>query len=120
MIAFIVYFFPAVVSLWIYEKLNKQTLSPKDWIYRFCLNTTLINGICFAVKKWILHTATVSLSSFSADMTPDVACNYLIIALLLSAAFAVAEVFLSRHVRVEIENDNAPKEEQNEKNQHAC
>lgn len=115
MVAFIVLFFPAVASLWIFETLRKEKLTKKDWFYRFTWNTMLINGICFAVKKWILHTAAVALSSFSADMTPDIACNYLIMAIPLSVGIAIVQVFLSRHARVEIESTQTSEEAQNER-----
>lgn len=114
MVAFIVYFFPAVASVWFFERLRKTTLDKKAWLYRFAWNTMLINGICFTVKKWFLHTATVSMSSFSADMTPDIACNYLIMAIPLAVVIAVAEAFLTKHATIELEDLDAPQEEHHE------
>jgi Gpi18-like mannosyltransferase len=113
------YFFPAVASVWAFEALSKTKLTKKDWFYRYTWSAMLINGICFAIKKWILHTGAGALSGFAADMTPDVACNYLIMAIPLGLAIAVTAVFLSRHVQVAIEVDDATREEQNE-NQNAC
>lgn len=110
MIAFIVLFFPAVLSVWIFESVSKSTLGRRSWLYRFTWNTMLINGICFAVKKWILHTADAVIFSFSADMTPSVACNYLIMAIPLSVVIAIVQVFLSKHLRVELESSQAPAE----------
>ena len=111
MIAFIVFFFPAVISLWILEKATGTTLTRRDWLYRFALHTVLINFVCFAVKKWILHTAEHVIFSFTADMTPSVACNYLIMALPLAVGFALLPVvlcWLRPYVRFRIEDVNEP------------
>lgn len=97
MIAFISLFLPAVLSVWILEILSKLSLRKRLWFYLFCLNTMLINLICFATKKWILHTADAVIFSFSADMTPSVACNYLIMSIPLAAMIALAEHLLCKH-----------------------
>lgn len=101
MIGFIVLFFPAVLSVWIYEALRKESLPRKAWLYRFSLNTLLINFVCFAVKKWILGTGNAVILSLAADMTPSVACNYLIMALPLAIGFAILQVITKKCVRVE-------------------
>ena len=104
MISLIVYFFPAVASVWFFERLSKTTLTGRNWFCRFAWNTVLINGICFAVKKWVLNTADVILSSLYQDMTPAIAINYLVMAVPLAVGIAIVQVFLSRHVRVQAEN----------------
>lgn len=105
MVTLIVLFFPAVLSVWIYEALCKVSLSRKQWLYRFALDTLLINWLCFAVKKWILGTAAAVISSFAADMTPAVACNYLIMAIPLAVAIGVLQVITKKVVRVEASSE---------------
>ena len=51
MISLIVYFFPAIASVWFFERLSKAALSGRNWFCRFAWNTVLINGICFATKN---------------------------------------------------------------------
>ena len=106
MISLIVYFFPAVASVWFFERISKTTLTGRNWFCRFAWNTVLINGCCFAVKKWVLHTADAVLSGFYQDMTPAIALNYLIMAVPLAVGLAIVQVFLSRHVRVQAENSH--------------
>ena len=110
MIGFIVLFFPAVLSVWIFETLRKEALTRKAWLYRFCLNTLLINLVCFGVKKWILGTGNAVILSLAADMSPSIACNYLIMALPLAIGFGILQVITKKCVRVETapedENDN--------------
>lgn len=117
MIALIVYFFPAIVSVWIFETLSKSTLTHRHWFCRFAWNTVLINGICFAVKKWVLNTADVVLSSFYKDMTPAIAVNYLIMAIPLAVGIAIVQVFLHRHLRVQVEDAPSAKEVSDEEPQ---
>lgn len=110
MIAFIVFFFPAVLSVWMFEALRKSQLDKKQWFYHFVLNAVFINFICFAVKKYILHTASSVIFSIAADMTPAVACNYLIIAIPLAVFLAFVKVFFSKHIRVEVAHKDSDEE----------
>lgn len=107
MIAFIVLFFPAVLAVWITETLNKACFSKREWLYRFAQNTLFINFVCFGVKKWILNTADVVICSFTADMAPGVACNYLIMAIPLAIAFSVTQSLFRKigHFEVETQQD---------------
>lgn len=117
MIAFIVLFLPAILSVWIWEAVNKTALPRRNWVYVFALHTVLINFVCFAVKKWILHTADAPIFSFVADMTPSTACNYLIMALPLAVVFPLIPAMLHwirTHVRFRIVSVNKTVETANE------
>lgn len=118
MIAFIVLFLPAILSVWIWEAVNKTALPRRNWVYVFALHNVLINFVCFAVKKWVLHTGDAVINSIAADMTPSVACNYLIMALPLAVVFPLVPVVLRwirTHVRFRLEPINKPVEVENEK-----
>lgn len=106
MIGFIVLFLPAVLSLWIWESVCKTTLSKRKWIYLLSLNIVLINFVCFAVKKWLLHTAGDPLSSLMADTTPSAAVNYLIMAIPTAVGLALIEKFFFHKVRLRVEGDD--------------
>lgn len=110
MIAFICLFFPAVISVWIYELLIKRSLSKRQLIFRFCLNATLINVVCFAVKAFLLSTGGQPLYTFGSDMTPDVAVRYLIMALPICMVLSLLEVFLTKNVKVTVSDEEQKKD----------
>lgn len=105
MIAFICLFFPAVISVWIFELLTKNQLSIKKCIYRFCLNSILINFLCFFIKKVFFNTATYPLY-YAPDMLPATAINYLIIAVPLAILIVLSEVLFSKHIKISVEENN--------------
>lgn len=104
MVAFIVLFLPAVLSVWLWEVFSKTQLNKKKWFYLLSLNIMLVNIFCFAVKKWVLLTAGNSLSGLAADMTPAAAFNYLVMAIPAAVALALVENFVFRKVRLQVED----------------
>ncbi len=104
MITFICLFFPAVVSLWLYEALAKTSLGLKKCIFRFCLNSLIINFVCFVAKKFVFDTASYSLY-IEGDMLPSTALNYLIIALPIAVILVLAEVLLSKKIKITVEEN---------------
>ena len=105
MLAFICYFFPAVMAIWLYEALAKKKLCLKQCIFRFCTNTALINFLCLGIKCYILHTGSIPMFS-QPDMAPQVAVNYLIMAIPVAIALVVVEVLLFKKVKVTVEEEN--------------
>ena len=103
MLSFICYFFPSVISLRIFESLTKTSLTLKQCIFRFCTNAFFVNFTCVAIKKLILHTANEPLLSTSGDMLPVVAFHYMIMAFGISVIFVVAEVLLSKNIKITVE-----------------
>lgn len=103
MIAFICLFFPAVLSVGLFEHLRKEKLSRRHWLYRFCANTLLINGICFAFKRFILHTASQPFFSLTADASPAAALNYMVMALPAALVLVFLEVLCAKHAAVTLE-----------------
>ncbi len=106
MIAFICYFFPAILSLWLFETLSKQNISLKKCIYRFCLNSVLINFLCFATKKFVLHTDGAPMLYEGADMIPSTAFNYIVMAIFFTLILVVLEILISKNVKVIVEDNN--------------
>lgn len=113
MIAFICLFFPAIVSVYIFESLTKINLNLKQLLFRFCTNTLLINALCFIAKKILFKTAADPLYYFSTDMTPSTALNYILLAVIFAVAITIAEVLLSKKIKITIENE-IEDDEQNE------
>ena len=105
MITFIVLFLPAVLSVWLWEVFSKNHLCKRNWVYLLSLNILLINFGCFAVKKWILYTASNVMASLMADMTPSVAVNYLIMAIPAAVALALVEKVVYSKIRIRVEGD---------------
>ena len=111
MVTFLVLFFPAALSLWIWEKATKCTLPKRKWVYLYALNTLLINFLCFVLKKWVLHTGEYTIEG----MTPNSAINYMLVAVVLAAVVALVEVFCYKRVRLQVESgeekENGEKEQ---------
>ena len=106
MITFIVLFLPAILSVWLWEVFSKNRLCKRNWIYLLSLNILLINFGCFAVKKWILYTASNVMASLMADMTPSVAVNYLIMAIPAAVALALVEKIVYSKIRIRVEGED--------------
>ena len=105
MVAFICLFFPAVLAVGIFEHLRKGPLSRRKWLYRYCTDVALINGICFAVKRYLLDTAADPFASAVADLTPSAALNYLIMAIPTAIILAVMQALAAKHVTVTVEEE---------------
>ena len=105
MMNIIVLVLPAVLSVWLWEIFHKKQLSKRNWVYLLSLNVMLINLGCFAVKRWVLHTAATALITKGQDMTPLVAMNYLIMAIPAAIALAVVEKVVRDKVRICVESD---------------
>ena len=103
MIAFMLLFFPAVLTNAIYEKLQKAPLSRKRWLYHFCGNSLFINLVCFAIKQILLKTGDAPLYTLNADITPHAAMNYLLIAIPTAVILCFFQVLLNKHTKVEVE-----------------
>ncbi len=114
MVTVICLFFPAVISLFIYDSLLKKSLSKRKLLFFFCINTVVINGICFAVKSFILSTGREALYNLYTDMTPDVAVRYLIMAIPVCIVLGIGEVFLSKNVKVTVSDENENQNDQKE------
>ena len=106
MITFIVLFLPAVLSVWLWEVFSKNHLCKRNWVYLLSLNILLINFGCFAVKKWILYTASNVMASLMADMTPSVAVNYLIMAIPAAVALALVEKIVYTKIQIRVEGED--------------
>ncbi len=105
MIALICLFFPAVLGVWLYERLNKTDLCRKQWLYRFCANTVFINCICFAAKNFLLDTASEPFYTLYADATPTAALNYLIMAIPVGVIVVFLQVLSAKHTAITVEDE---------------
>ena len=106
MILFICLFLPAVLAVWLYEHLQKNELSKKQWFYRYCLNTVFINFVCFAVKRFLLGTAAQPFGGGITDATPSEALNYLIMAIPTAVFFSFLQVLFTKHVSLSVEDEH--------------
>lgn len=104
MVKFICLFLPAVLSVWLYEHLNKTGLKGRKWGYFYAMDLIVINGLCFAAKRYLLHTATYPLTDGTSDMIPSAALNYLIMSIPLAVITALVQVFCFRHTALSIED----------------
>lgn len=103
MLIFICLFFPAVVSLRIYEALRREKLTLKQCVYHYCTDALLINLACLGAKTILLGSGGAPLSEGSWDMLPSAAFVYIIMALCCGVFLAVFQVLLSRHMAVAVE-----------------
>ena len=109
MITFICLFFPAVLSVFAYEKLNRRELNKKHWIYLYATNVLFINLGCFFIKSMVLGTGGNPIFDLYNDMPPSGAMNYLIMAIPLAVVMAVVEVLLEKSLKFTIEEINHDK-----------
>lgn len=100
MVTLIALFFPAVLSVWIWEAVSKASVSNRKCAYLYSLNVILINFACFALKRWVRHTGDLPLG----DMTPKAAINYMVVAVVIAVTLALVEVFLYKRVRIQVES----------------
>lgn len=99
MLAFISLFFPALITVCIYERLTKTRLCVKSTVYLYAVGNMAINCVCAVVKKYLLETAEFPLTA-GWDMTPSAALNYMIIAVPAAILLGFVAVLLKKNVRV--------------------
>ena len=109
MLKLICVFFPAVLSVWLFEAISHKQLTLKAWVYRFCLNAMLCNGFVFVVKTLLTHTSQELLNLIGADMMPAVALRYLIMALPAAVAAAALEALLTKKIDISVGEDEDEK-----------
>lgn len=103
MITFIILFFPAVISLFILERINKITLSKRTLIYLFTTNVLIINLACFTVKFFFSRGANKPFIDQLNNMTPFDAFIYILISLVFAVLAVLVESFIRKNVEVSIE-----------------
>ena len=94
--------FPAVLCVWLYEKLAKKDLTKKNWAYLYVLDVLLINAACFLIKKLVLNTAQYPMD----DISPAGALNYLVMALPIAGALGYIQSLLKKNAKVTVEDEN--------------
>lgn len=104
MIEFICLFFPALISLVIFQKLIKKELTFIKSISVYALFNLSINGLVFLIKTYVLGTGNASLINGN-DMTPSIALNYLIMAIPISLAVAIIVALVYKNIDLKIEKD---------------
>lgn len=103
MITFIVLFFPAVLSVFIFERINKITLSKRNLIYLYVANVLLVNLACFAVKFFFSRGLNKPFNTLMNDMTPFDTLIYILLSLLFVVIIVLIESFIRKNVEVSIE-----------------
>ena len=106
MVQFICLFFPAIVSLGIFEAISKRTEKVKASIFRFALNTIIINFGVFAVKMYISDTASNPLTYGFNDMTPESALFFMVIAVPLAVITGLIKSLIIKNVETSVGQDN--------------
>lgn len=112
MIAFICYFFPAILGIWLFEVMSKKEFTKKQYVFRFCGYTLAANFVCFAVKKIILNTAEQMVVTTN-DMTPSTAFNYLVIVVPFIVVLVIGELLLCKRVKIAVEESTDETKENN-------
>lgn len=100
MVSFICLFFPAVVALWLFEKVNHYHFNLKKMLYNYCIFNLCINGICFFIKEYLLNTGMYTLTGSMKDMSVTAAFHYLVMAIPLSIIFPLIATVLSRNIKI--------------------
>lgn len=109
MITFIILFFPAALSMWIYERVTKTDLSVKRWLNLYAVHVLLINFFCLMMMRLITDQAGEYLYNREIDLSAYTATNYLIMAIPAAVVLGVAAVLLHKNVKVELEAEEDAK-----------
>ncbi len=102
MIEFICLFLPALVCVSIFEKLKKNRLSVRDFIFLYAFDNIIINGIIFAAKKFVFRTGDMVFGSFQSDTTPTAGFSFLLLGMFFSIILAFVEVIISQNFEVKV------------------
>jgi len=97
MLEFICYFFPAVLTLWLFESFTRQKLSLKRCIYRYCGNAVIINLFCFTLNTFLIKA--------NLPLNFETAFYYLVMAIPFGVILTVIESVLSDTTKVTIEEN---------------
>ncbi len=97
MIGLICYFFPAVLTLWLFESFTRQKLSIRRCIYRYCGNAVLINLFCFTLNTFLIKAGTT--------FTYESAFYYLVMAIPFGVIITVIESILTDTTKITIEEN---------------
>lgn len=109
MITFIMLFFPAALSMWLYEHVTKTDLSVKRWVNLYAVHNLLINFICLMLMRLVTDQAGEYLYNREIDIPPYAATQYLIKAIPVAIAVGVVAILLHKTVKVELEADEDAK-----------
>lgn len=109
MITFIVLFFPAALSMWLYEHVTKTDLSVKRWVSLYAVHNLLINFICMMIMRRLTNQGNDYLFNLQTDIQPHVATDYMIKAIPVALVVGVAAILLHKTVKVELEVDEDAK-----------
>ncbi len=110
MIGFICLFLPACFSVFLFEKILKADLDLKNVLGIYSLNNLLINGLIFALKRFVFGTADIPFISLETDTTPRAAISFIAIALISAVVLAVAEVFVAKNFKISLQEVNDEEE----------
>lgn len=105
MIQFMCMFFPSVIAVWVFEAVAKTKLNFKGWIYHFATNALIANMAVFLLKKFVSRTSNEFLAMPGADMVPEVAIRYVVMALPVAVISAVIVALLPKVLKVSIESE---------------
>ena len=99
MLEFICLFLPAFVSVFLFEKIVKEPLCARRFVYLYALSNLSVNGVCLLVK-WLAFGEGQTLLVYAEDMYIISALKYL--ALSLTSAVIIAVVFSFVYKKLEI------------------
>lgn len=109
MITFIMLFFPAALSMWLYEHVTKTDLSVKRWVNLYAVHNLLINFICLMLMRLVTDQAGIYLYDRDIGITPYLGTNYMILAIPVAVAMGVVAILLHKTVKVELETNEDAK-----------
>lgn len=109
MITFIMLFFPAAMSMWLYEHVTKTDLSVKNWLSMYAVHNLLINFVCLMIMRLVTNQAGEYLYGRDIGISPYVATNYMIKAIPVAIIVGVLAILLHKTVKVELEENEDAK-----------
>ncbi len=115
MIHIICYSLPAVIAMWIHEKLNKKDYNLKEFIYYFAFYTVIINLIIAALLTFFLQYPE---SALTEDViTQRFITKYLSLSMCVSIFLPVVITIFKKLFKIEISIDKLEISSKKEKGQ---
>lgn len=108
MITFIILFFPACLSIWLYEHITKTDLSVKRWVNLYAVHNLIINFTCMMLMRLVTGQAGVYIYDREIGIPAITATDYMIKAIPVAIAVGVLAILLHKTAKVELEaNEDA-------------
>lgn len=102
MLDYICLLLPAVLAVWVFEKLMKQELKVKPWLVFYGVQVLLVNFAVLMIMRLLLGQPSDHIGNFYVYT----ATSYLIMAIPIAIVSGAVFAMLTKKVSIEVEDDS--------------